>query len=77
MIMKFEKGRFTVYPNVLHLLLFGGIKRIIIHHEQERIGKDSVFACLSVCYCESFRLQRSKNHGEAYFMLQPFLEVQI
>jgi hypothetical protein len=78
-ITKFGKGGgIIIHPNALHFLLFGRIKRNNIHNARERMGKDSVFARLAVCYCESFRFHRLKNRGGgAYFMLQPVPEVQI
>jgi hypothetical protein len=77
--MKSGKGRIIIHPNTLHFQLFGRIKRNNIHNARERMGKDSVFACLAVCYCERFVLHRLKNRGGggAYFMLQPLPEVQI
>ena len=56
-------GGIIIHPNALHFLLFGKIKQNKIHNAREGLGKDSVFACLVVCYCESLRLYRLKNGG--------------
>ena len=60
-IIKFGKWKIIIHPKALHILLFGRIMRNNIHNARERMGEDSVFACLAVCYCENFRLHRLNN----------------